>query len=416
MIHTSYSLTNDLLEAADKSLLFTAHRPGIVMERGEGMYLWDTDGKRYLDFAGGWAVTSLGHSPSALREALSEQAGTLVHASPAFYNKTMIQFADLLTTVSGMDKAFFGSSGAEANESAIKLARKHGRLHLNGAYEIITLTNSFHGRTLATMSATGKPHWEKLFAPKVDGFKHVPINDLDACFAAVTNQTCAIMVEPVQGEGGVHALDEAYVYGLRKICDMYGMLLIFDEIQTGMGRTGKLFAYEHYGIAPDIMTLGKGIGGGFPLSAMLTKNKYNLFEPGEQGGTYNGAPLAMAAGYAVLQELLKRDLAANAERQGQYLMQGLRQLALELAASGASRSGARGALLSAVRGKGLLVAFDVPDGLGTELAAVCLRNGLIINSPNPSTIRLVPPLIAGQKDIDDMLSILHKAFLELQIA
>jgi acetylornithine/N-succinyldiaminopimelate aminotransferase len=401
MIQMEKSATAALLETAEKSVLFTARRPSIVMERGEGMHIWDTDGKRYLDFVGGWAVTSLGHSPAVLQEALSRQASTLVHASPGYYNKPMIEFAELLTSVSGMDKAFFASSGAEANESAIKLARKHGAVNLNGAYEIITLKNSFHGRSLAMMSATGKEQWKELFAPKVDGFKHVPINDLDACFAAVTNQTCAIMVELVQGEGGVHAVDEAYLYGLRKMCDMYGMLLIFDEVQTGMGRTGKLFAYEHYGIMPDVITLGKGIGGGFPLSAMLTMNKYDLFEPGDQGGTYTGAPLAMAAGYAVLRELLEQNLAGNAKKQGQYLADCLRKLSCEIP-------------ISNIRGKGLLLAFDVPEGAAANLAAICLQEGLLINALNSSTIRLVPPLIVSQKDIDQMLSILFRAFSQLK--
>ncbi|WP_141500481.1 aspartate aminotransferase family protein [Paenibacillus luteus] len=400
MIQTEKTITSALLEQAEKSVLFTAKRPNLVMERGQGMYLWDTDGNRYLDFVGGWAVASLGHSPAVLQEALSRQAGTLVHASPGYFNRPMIEFAELLTSVSGMDKAFFASSGAEANESAIKLARKHGSVNLGGAYEIITLTNSFHGRSLAMMSATGKEQWKELFAPKVDGFKHVPINDLDACFAAVNNQTCAIMVELVQGEGGVHAVDEAYLYGLRKICDMYGMLLIFDEIQTGLGRTGKLFAYEHYGIQPDVMTLGKGIGAGFPLSAMLTKSKYDLFEPGDQGGTYTGAPLAMAAGHAVLTELLERNLAGNADVQGKYLVRGLQGLTSEYP-------------ITNVRGKGLLLAFDTPEGTAAELAAICLRMGLLINTPNSSTVRLVPPLIVTQQDNDQMLSILRRAFGEL---
>ncbi|WP_138752643.1 aspartate aminotransferase family protein [Paenibacillus sinopodophylli] len=400
MIQTEQSTTSSLLECAKKSVLFTANRPPIVMERGEGMYMWDTDGNRYLDFVGGWAVASLGHSPSALQKALTSQAATLVHASPGYYNRPMIEFAELLTSVSGMDKAFFASSGAEANESAIKLARKHGTVNLNGAYEIITLTNSFHGRSLATMSATGKTVWKDLFSPKVDGFKHVPINDLDACFAAVTNQTCAIMIELVQGEGGVHSVDESYLYGIRKICDMYGIMLIFDEIQTGLGRTGKLFACEHYGIQPDVMTLGKGIGAGFPLSAMLAKSKFDLFEPGDQGGTYTGAPLAMAVGYAVLTELLERNLAANAKTQGNYLISKLKELTSELS-------------ISHIRGKGLLLAFDTPAGTATELAAICQREGLLINSLNSSTIRLVPPLIVSQQDIDTMLGILRKAFKQL---
>lgn len=391
--------TAELLAAAKKHILFTATRPDIVMAKGEGMTLYDTDGKAYLDFIGGWAVNSLGHSPAVLQQALAKQAATLVHASPGFYNKPQAEFAELLAEVSGMDKVFFTSTGAEANESAVKLARKHGALHLDGAYEIITLKNSFHGRTLAMMSATGKSQWEPLFAPKVNGFVHVPINDLDACFAAVTNNTCAIMVELIQGEGGVNALSEAYLYGLRKICDMYGILLIFDEIQTGLGRTGKLFAYQHYGIEPDILTLGKGIGAGFPLSAMLTKAQFDLFEPGEQGGTYTGQPLGMAAGLAVLRELLKRNLTANAEKQGHYLTSKLEELASRYP-------------ISNIRGKGLLLAFDVPGGSAPRLAAFCMSKGLLVNAPNASTIRLMPALIVEQHHIDEMTAILGAALYE----
>ncbi|MFF2888957.1 aspartate aminotransferase family protein [Paenibacillus sp. NPDC057967] len=382
------------IDLAKKHVLNTAIRPDIVMARGEGMMLYDTEGNSYLDFIGGWAVNSLGHSPVVLQQALAEQASKLVHASPAFYNEPQIQFAEQLTSVSGMDKVFFTSTGAEANESAVKLARKHGALNLNGAYEVITLTNSFHGRTLAMMSATGKAQWKPLFAPKVDGFVHVPINDLDACFAAVTNQTCAIMVELVQGEGGVHAVSEAYLYGLRKICDMYGILLIFDEIQTGLGRTGKMFAYQHYGIQPDILTLGKGIGGGFPLSAMLTKEQYDLFQPGDQGGTYIGQPLAMAAGLAVLGELLRLDLADQAYKQGHYLMEGLKRLSATMP-------------ITNVRGLGLLLAFDVPDA--PSLVEKCREKGLLVNAPNAHTIRLMPALIVEHSHIDAMLDILQEA-------
>lgn len=395
IVQPASNRTAELLNAAKKHILFTANRPDIVMASGEGMMLYDTDGNAYLDFIGGWAVNSLGHSPAALREALAKQAATLVHASPGFYNEPQAEFAELLCSVSGMDKAFFTSTGAEANESAVKLARKHGALHLDGAYEIITLKNGFHGRTLAMMSATGKAQWEPLFAPKVDGFAHVPINDLDACFAAVTNNTCAIMVELVQGEGGVHELSEAYLYGLRKICDMYGILLIFDEVQTGLGRTGKLFAYQHYGIQPDILTLGKGIGAGFPLSAMLTKEKYDLFQPGDQGGTYTGQPLGMAAGLAVLRELLGRDLTASADVHGRYLKNKLEELAAGLPVAN-------------IRGKGLLLAFDVPEGIAPELAAACLAEGLLVNAPNATTIRLMPALIVERKHIDEMAAILGR--------
>ncbi|WP_214628586.1 aspartate aminotransferase family protein [Paenibacillus agaridevorans] len=397
---TAASTTAELLQAARKHLLFTANRPEIVMASGQGMYIQDTEGRSYIDFVGGWAVNALGHSPAVLREALTEQASRLVLASPAYFNEPMIRFAELLTDISGMDKVFFGSTGAEANECAVKLARKHGALHLDGAHEIITMRNSFHGRTLAMMSATGKQQWESLFEPKVPGFIHVPMGDLDACFSAVSNRTCAIMLELVQGEGGVHAVDEAYLFGLRKICDMYGIALIFDEVQTGLGRTGKLFAWEHYGIKPDIMTLGKGIGGGYPLSATLAVDKFNLFEPGDQGGTYIGQPLGMAVGYAVVHELLDRRLTENAQRQGGYLLGKLRLLESHN-------------LVRNPRGLGLLAAFDMPNGLAAKLAARCMELGLLVNVTGESTIRLMPPLIAEQRHIDEMADILTAALLDI---
>ncbi|WP_036708791.1 aspartate aminotransferase family protein [Paenibacillus pinihumi] len=403
MSYTVNAKEQEISAGAEDSVLFTANRPNIVMERGEGMYLWDTAGKTYLDFSGGWAVTSLGHSPSVVQDALKQQSAALIHSSPSFYNKPMLQFAKLLTDITCFDKVFFGSSGAEANEAAIKLARKYGAAKLNGAYEIITLTNSFHGRTLATMSATGKSQWDGLYAPKVPGFRHVPINDLDACFAAINDNTCAIMLELVQGEGGVHIVDQSYLQTLRKACDVYGILLIADEIQTGIGRTGRMFAYEHYGVEPDIMTLGKGIGGGFPLSAMLTKKQFDLFEPGDQGGTYCGQPLAMAVGRAVVQEVINRRLDHHASVQGNYLAGQLHRL-----------SGSLG--LSNIRGMGLLAAFDLHAPVGAELAARCLHKGLIINSPSPYVIRLMPALTVTSADIDNMLNILKEAYKELSIA
>ncbi|MEF3312270.1 aspartate aminotransferase family protein [Paenibacillus sp. GYB004] len=389
-------ITQQLLADAGQSVLFTAKRPELVMERGEGMYLWDTDGNRYLDFVGGWAVTCLGHSPAVLREALTRQASTLVNASPAYFNKPMIQFAKQLTGLSGLDKAFFASSGAEANEGAIKLARKHGAVRLDGAYEIIATTNSFHGRTLATMSATGKTHWQPLFAPKVPGFKHVPLNDFDALLAAVDRNTCAIMLELVQGEGGVHSAEADYVAKLRELCDERGIMLIFDEIQTGIGRTGKLFACEHYGIKPDVMTLGKGIGGGFPLSALLAASSFDLFEPGDQGGTYSGQPLAMAVGLAVVEEVVRRRLPEHAGCMGAYMTGRLHELARQYP-------------IRQVRGQGLLQAFELERGDGASLVETCRESGLLINSPNPSTIRLMPPLIVTEAEIDEMIGLLSKA-------
>ncbi|WP_272945294.1 aspartate aminotransferase family protein [Paenibacillus gorillae] len=302
-----------------------------------------------------------------------------------------------------MIKLFFASSGSEANESAVKLARKHGALHLGGAYEIITLTNSFHGRTLAMMSATGKAQWDTLYEPKVPGFIHVPINDFDACFAAISHNTCAIMLELVQGEGGVNAVDPAYLQAIRKACDVYGIMLIVDEIQTGLGRTGKLFAFEHYDVQPDVLTLGKGIGGGYPLSAMLTKSKFDLFEQGDQGGTYAGAPLGMAIGLAVVKEIVRLGLAEQAAIVGSYAISKLQELA-------------RVYPLSNIRGKGLLLAFDVPESSAQSLVAQSMEEGLLINAPKPSTIRLMPPLIATKSDVDEMIRLLQQALARIGLA
>ncbi|MBA2938270.1 acetylornithine/succinylornithine family transaminase [Paenibacillus sp. CGMCC 1.16610] len=387
------SCTDELLAEANASILFIANRPQVVMERGEGMYLWDTNGKKYLDFIGGWAVTSLGHSPKVISDALLEQSGKLVNASPGFFNKPMVEFARLLTGLSGLERVFFGSTGAEANESAIKLARKYGAVRKNGAYEIITAKRSFHGRSLATTAATGKAGWEHMFAPQLPGFVKVPYNDIEAMKLAITPLTCAIFVELIQGEGGVFEADPAYIQALRALCDEQGILLMFDEVQTGIGRTGTMFAYEHYGVMPDVLTLAKGIGGGFPLSAMLTREAYNLFEAGDQGGTYTGQPLAMAVGLAVVGEVLERKLPQQAAEQGAYLLQKLHGLKEQYG-------------VTDIRGKGLLLAFDLPEPRGAELAAACLQAGLLINSSGPSTIRLIPALIVSKAEIDEMMTLL----------
>ncbi|MBC2579268.1 acetylornithine/succinylornithine family transaminase [Clostridium sp. DJ247] len=395
--------TDELINKLGDSVLFTTNRPNIVMERGKGMYLWDTEGKCYLDFIGGWAVNCLGHCPDIVNEVMMKQAKTLINASPSFYNKPMLQFAKLLTDNSCFDRVFFSNSGSEANEGAIKLARKYGKKFLNGAYEIITTINSFHGRTLATMSATGKTIWENLYEPKVPGFKHVPLNDIDAIKASITSKTCAIMLEPIQGEGGVNEAEKAYIETISHICKEHGILLIFDEVQTGIGRTGNLFAYEHYEIEPDIMTLAKGIGGGYPLSALLTKEKLNIFEPGDQGGTYSAQPLGMAVGMAVVNEVINKKLSFNAKMQGAYILRKLDELKDKYK-------------LKNIRGKGLLIAFDLPSSKGTEIVDKCLQEGLILNSPRPSIIRLMPPLIVTEKDTDNMIDILTKVLdLTLEI-
>ena len=400
MNKNSLSDTRELLAEAKRSILFTTVRPEVVMEKGEGLYLWDTDGKKYLDFVGGWAVTSLGHSPAVIAKALARQSKVLVNASPSFLNIPMIEYARLLVNRSCFDRVFFASSGAEANEGAIKLARKYGSLYRDGAFEIITTVNSFHGRTLATMSATGKKKWENLFEPKVPGFIHVPLNDFAALKAAVNSRTCAVMLEPIQGEGGVFEVDFDYIRQLRQLCDEQGILLIFDEVQTGLARTGKLFAYQHYGVEPDVMTLAKGIGGGFPLAALLVKERFNIFEAGDQGGTYSGQPLAMAVGLAVMQEVLEKNLVDNAAMQGEYIQKKLRELAARFQ-------------LTNIRGKGLLLAFDLPTEQGAEVVAACLRQGLLVNSPQPATIRLMPALIVNTAEIDAMTEILANVLQEV---
>ncbi|MBP8035929.1 MAG: acetylornithine/succinylornithine family transaminase [Negativicutes bacterium] len=400
MNKNSLSDTRELLAEAKRSILFTTVRPEVVMEKGEGLYLWDTDGKKYLDFVGGWAVTSLGHSPAVIAKALARQSKVLVNASPSFLNIPMIEYARLLVNRSCFDRVFFASSGAEANEGAIKLARKYGSLYRDGAFEIITTVNSFHGRTLATMSATGKKKWKNLFEPKVPGFIHVPLNDFAALKAAVNSRTCAVMLEPIQGEGGVFEVDFDYIRQLRQLCDEQGILLIFDEVQTGLARTGKLFAYQHYGVEPDVMTLAKGIGGGFPLAALLVKERFNIFEAGDQGGTYSGQPLAMAVGLAVMQEVLEKNLVDNAAMQGEYIQKKLRELAARFQ-------------LTNIRGKGLLLAFDLPTEQGAEVVAACLRQGLLVNSPQPATIRLMPALIVNTAEIDWMTEILANVLQEV---
>lgn len=385
-------------------ILFTSKRPDIIMEEGRGMYLWDTNGKKYLDFVGGWAVTCLGHCPKVIMDALLSQSGKLINASPAFYNAPMLSFAKLLTSLSGFDKVFFTSTGAEANEGAVKLARKYGALKKNGAFQIITTLNSFHGRTLAMMSATGKKLWEPLFAPKVEGFTHVPFNDISAVRQVVSANTCAILIELVQGEGGVIPANEDYLQGLRTLCDEQGVLLIYDEIQTGIGRTGKMFGFEHSGVRPDILTLAKGIGGGYPLSAMLTRAELDIFEPGDQGGSYCAQPLGMAVGEAVVKEVFEGGWLENARKMGEKLKCELAVLAAELGDTDTGEP-----YISSIRGKGLLLAFDVPHGRAAELVKRSMDNGLLINAPQPSTIRLMPPLILNEAHIIEMLSILRSA-------
>ncbi len=372
------------------ALMEITSRPPTVFVRGEGSWLWDDTGKRYLDFVQGWAVNCLGHSPPAIAEALAAQAKLLLTPSPAFYNGPSLELAKALTDHSCFDQVFFTNSGAEANEGAIKLARKYGALHKNGAYEIITFAGGFHGRTLATMSASGKKAFEPLFEPKVPGFPKAKLNDLDSVKRLITDKTIAVMLEPIQGESGVWPATDEFLQALRALTEAHGLLLISDEIQTGMGRTGKLFHYEHAGIEPDIMTLGKGIGGGVPLAALLATNKASCFEHGDQGGTFNGNPLMCAAGLAVLAEVSKPEFLKSTVDAGLFLESELQRMS--------ARHG-----LGEVRGRGLLLALDLKHPIGASIVAQALADGLLLNSPQPDALRFMPALNVSREEIAEMI-------------
>jgi len=389
------------------ALMDITARPQTVFVRGEGAYLWDDSGKRYLDFMQGWAVNCLGHSPAVVADALAAQAKLLLTPSPAFYNGPSLKLAKALVENSCFDQVFFANSGAEANEGAIKLARKYGTLHKNGAFEIITFEGGFHGRTLATMSASGKKAFEPLFEPKVSGFRKARLNDLNSVKQLITDNTVAVMLEPIQGEAGVWPATDQFLNELRALTKEHGLLLIVDEIQTGMGRTGKLFHYEHAGIEPDIMTLGKGIGGGVPLAALLATEKAACFEHGDQGGTFNGNPLMCAAGLAVLDEVSKPAFLKASVETGLFLESELQKLS--------ARHG-----LGDVRGRGLLLALDLKLPIGAAIVAQAFEAGLLLNSPQPDALRFMPALNVTREEIAQMIdgldAILTKASAARRVA
>ncbi|TLS17976.1 MAG: acetylornithine transaminase [Betaproteobacteria bacterium] len=383
---------------AANALMWITQRPQLVFAEGRGSWLVDQQGKRYLDFVQGWAVNCLGHGHPAIVETLASQAGKLINPSPAFYNEPSLKLAAGLAAHSCFDRVFFASTGAEANEGAIKLARKWGQKHKGGAHEIITFAGGFHGRTLATMSASGKPGWDTLFAPQVPGFPKAQLNDLDSVAALINERTVAIMLEPIQGEGGVVPASVEFLQLLRQICDDWGLLLIVDEVQTGMGRTGKLFAHQHASIEPDIMTLGKGIGGGVPLSALLAKESVCCFEAGDQGGTYNGNPLMTAVGAAVLEVLTAPGFLDEVAARGEYLGAGLQRLS--------DRLGLRGE-----RGQGLLRALLLADERGPAIVEAARERGpegLLLNAPRPHLLRFMPSLTVSREEIDQMLAWLEE--------
>ncbi|WP_108648597.1 acetylornithine transaminase [Polynucleobacter rarus] len=379
------------------SIMYITNRPDITMVSGEGSWLTDNEGKRYLDFMQGWAVNCLGHSNPGMIAALDKQARKVMNPSPAFYNEPMIELADLLTANSCFDKVFFANSGAEANEGAIKLARKWGKLHKNKAFEIITFDHSFHGRTIATMSASGKPGWDTMFAPQVPGFPKAHLNDIASVEALINENTVAVMLEPVQGEGGVIPAEIGFMQDLRALTKKHNILLIVDEVQSGCGRTGKLFAHQLFDVEPDIMTLGKGIGGGVPLSALLCTDAVASFEPGDQGGTYNGNPLMCAVGISVITQLTAPGFLTDVMAKGEYLKSKLLQLSAEFGFDGE-------------RGEGLLRALIMNRDIGPSIVDAA-RNmtpqGLLINSPRPNLLRFMPALNVSTLEIDLMIETLR---------
>ena len=380
------------------SVMFITPRPDVIMVEGKGSWLTDNNGKRYLDFLQGWAVNCLGHCNPGMIEALNKQAKTLINPSPAFFNEPMIGLSNLLTENSCFDKVFFANSGAEANEGAIKLARKWGQLNKSGAFEIITFDHSFHGRTLATMSASGKPNWDTMFAPQVAGFPKADLNDLESVKKLVTDKTVAVMLEPVQGEGGVIPATQEFMRGLRKFTKENNILLIADEVQAGCGRTGALFAYQNYGIEPDIMTLGKGIGGGVPLAALLATDAVACFVPGDQGGTYNGNPLMTAVGISVIEQLLAPGFLDSVKAKGALLKSELLKLCAEFNLEGE-------------RGEGLLRALMLGKDIGPKLVDLARDRspeGLLINSPRPNLLRFMPALNVSDDEIREMCNMLRE--------
>jgi acetylornithine/N-succinyldiaminopimelate aminotransferase len=365
-------------------------RPPIVMVEGAGSWLRDGDGRAYLDFVQGWAVNCLGHCHPVVLDALQRQAKRLINCSPAYHNEPMARLTSLVAETSGLDAVFLCNSGAEANEGAIKLARKWGQRHRDGAFEIVTTQGSFHGRTLATMSASGKPAFESLFEPKVPGFRKVPLNDPAAVAAAITERTVAVMVEPIQGEAGVIPARDDYLRDLRALTAERGVLLILDEIQTGIGRTGRLYAFEHVGVRPDILTLGKGLGGGVPLAALVASARASCFEPGDQGGTFNGNPLMAAVGCAVVDTVRRESFLAAVRDTGAYLEQRLTALSAETGHG-------------PVRGRGLLRALALTHGDAGKTAERALDRGLLVNAPRPDTLRFMPALTVSREEVDQMI-------------
>ena len=383
-------------ELESKYFMHTVNRVPVTLVKGEGARVWDDNGREYLDFVAGWAVNSLGHCHPVVARALAEQAHTLIQVSNQFYTVPQLQLAELLVQHSCLDKVFISNSGAEANEGAVKLARRYGKHHRNGAYEVISANGSFHGRTLSMVAASGQVQHQEPYLPLPAGFINVEYNNIKAIKSATNDKTCAVILEPVQGEGGVNIPADGYLKKVRKWCDEKGILLILDEIQTGIGRLGTLFAYEQYGVEPDIMTLAKGLGSGVPIGTIMAKDSANVFAPGEHGSTFGGNPLVCAAAYATLKYIIDNNVVDNVRRVGQYFTERLEELKNKYR------------LVTDVRGRGLLLAIEFDREIAADVLQKCLENGLLVNRVKPNALRFMPPLIIGNSEVDEAINILDK--------
>ncbi|MBI4329273.1 MAG: acetylornithine transaminase [Chloroflexi bacterium] len=395
-------MTTDWQALEAKYYLQTVRRTPVTLVRGQGVRVWDDKGRQYLDFVGGWAADILGHCHPTLVKAIQEQAATLIHTSNQFYTAPQVELAQALVQNSDFSRVFFTNSGTEAVEGLIKTARRYGKAKKNGAYEMITAQNSFHGRTMGSISATGQPHYQEPFTPLLPGFVHVEFNSVEAIMAATTEKTVAVLLEPVQGEGGVIVPAPGYLAQVRRWCDERGLLLFLDEVQTGIGRLGTLFGYQNFDIVPDGIALAKGLGGGMPIGAFLVTEKANVLTFGDHGSTFGGNPLACAASLAVLRTVLEQDIPAHVQRAGGHL----RQRLLELAR--------RYPLVQEVRGMGLLWAVQFTREAGQQVLEACMARGLLVNRVRPNAVRLMPPLVLTEAEADEAVGILEASVAEAE--
>ncbi len=389
--------SKEIIELTQKFIMNTYNRLPLSLVKGKGSYAWDAEGKKYLDFFSGLAVNNLGHSHPRVLAALSKQAKKLIHVSNLFYTEPQAKLAELLVRHSFGDKVFFCNSGAEANEAAVKLARKYAKKKFGTSrFEVITMTGSFHGRTLAMITATGQQKYQKGFEPLMPGFRYAEYGDIDSLERTISEATCAVMIEPIQGEGGVRIPPAGYLKAVRELCDRKGLLLILDEVQVGMGRTGKLFAHQHEGIEPDMMTLAKALASGLPIGALVAKGSVaEAFEPGDHAATFGGNPLVTAVGVATIETLLKDKLVKQAQLLGKYFLNRLEKMKKKCPS------------IQTVRGRGFIIAVDL-DQPARPVVLKCLEKGLLINAVQEQTLRILPPLTVKKNEIDEGLQVLEK--------